>query len=202
MAAFFSPDAPGWPAPRARPQAALRSHQRGHLFLLPLPATSRAAEVFAVSAIRLRTFPLFDLVRPDRQGPARHPPTEPQLLSTGAVLGPPGYVEALAEAVASRLRRAGPSCRLLTKSAAANLIGVGRTRTLQRLIDTGAIRTVMVGKRARIPLTEIERFQAEGEGPAPAPAAARKPPARPVSQAHPRPGNLADQLAEVRKMRI
>ena len=79
---------------------------------------------------------------------------------------------------------------------------MGRTRTLQRLIEQGHLRAVTVGKRVRIPLTEIERFLAEGEGPAPTSTAARQPMKQRLPRRTPRPADLAGQLDEVRKMRI
>jgi excisionase family DNA binding protein len=108
----------------------------------------------------------------------------------------------LADALASLLRAVPAASQLLTKSQAATMLGVGRTRTLQRLIDTGALRTVKLGTRARIPLAEVERFLVEGEQPVPSPPPTARPTRRPVVRHLPGPGNLADQLAEVRGMRI
>ena len=95
-----------------------------------------------------------------------------------------------------------PSPRLLTKKRAGAMLGVGRTRTLQRLIDTGVLPTVTVGKRVRIRLADIERLLAEGEPAETQPPSAPKSPRHPVTRQSLRPANLVDQLAQVRKMRI
>lgn len=51
---------------------------------------------------------------------------------------------------------------LLSKREAARLLGVSRGRTLDALLSSGQVRAVHIGRRLRVPLAEIERFQAEG----------------------------------------
>jgi hypothetical protein len=60
--------------------------------------------------------------------------------------------------------------RLLSLRAAAKLLGVSAGRTLAPLVRAGLVRTVQVGRRARVPMAEVERIEREGTGPA-APAA-------------------------------
>lgn len=55
-----------------------------------------------------------------------------------------------------------PLPELLSMRKAARLLGVSAGRTLKPLIDCGAIRTVRVGNRDRIPRSEIERIAREG----------------------------------------
>lgn len=74
-----------------------------------------------------------------------------------------------------------PSQRLLSKREAARLLGVSRGATLNRLIQEGALRTIVVGKRAKIPMAEIEQLIAKGAPFPPEPAAP------PVTTAAPRP---------------
>ncbi|HET6412206.1 MAG TPA: helix-turn-helix domain-containing protein [Anaeromyxobacter sp.] len=58
--------------------------------------------------------------------------------------------------------------RLLSLRAAAGLLGISPGRTLAPLVRAGRVKTVMVGRRARIPMSEVERIEREGTG---APAA-------------------------------
>ena len=55
-----------------------------------------------------------------------------------------------------------PPPQLLSKRAAARLLGVSRGRTLDVLIKEGRVRTVQVNGRLRIPMAEITRIQDEG----------------------------------------
>lgn len=50
--------------------------------------------------------------------------------------------------------------RLLRIPEAAAYLNISRT-TMYRLINDGAVRTVMVGQRKRVPLAEIDRLIAE-----------------------------------------
>ena len=52
--------------------------------------------------------------------------------------------------------------RLLSLRAAARLLGVDRGATLHRWISAGAIRTVSVEDRLRIPMSEVQRIEREG----------------------------------------
>jgi hypothetical protein len=93
-----------------------------------------------------------------------------------------------------------PLPKLLSKSHAARLLGVSRGRTLGPLIERGLIRTVLLGKRVKIPLSEIERIQHEGAAvPEVTPLRVRMP-AAPVART--RPPNLQDELARARALRI
>ena len=47
---------------------------------------------------------------------------------------------------------------LLSFRKAARLLGIDRGRTLNDLVDSGQIRTVHVGKRVKIPVSEIHRL--------------------------------------------
>lgn len=51
---------------------------------------------------------------------------------------------------------------LLSKREAARLLGVSRGRTLDALLASGQVRAVRIGGRLRVPITEIERLQADG----------------------------------------
>lgn len=94
-----------------------------------------------------------------------------------------------------------PAQRLLSKRQAAALLGISRGRTLDRLIEAGIIRAVLVGKRTRIPMAELERVAVDG---APAKSAAtrvapkRREPPRPSS----RPPNPDRELAKARAIKI
>lgn len=69
------------------------------------------------------------------------------------------------EAKVDALTKARPTGRLLSKRAAARLLGVDRGTTLEALVRDGHLRLVM----GKIPDTEIERLLVEGlpEGTAP-----------------------------------
>jgi excisionase family DNA binding protein len=54
--------------------------------------------------------------------------------------------------------------RLLTLRAAARRLGVDYKTTMRRLIEERQILTVRVGRRYRVPLAQIERFEELGEG--------------------------------------
>ncbi len=82
------------------------------------------------------------------------------------------------------------------------MLGVGRTRTLQRLIDGGALRTVQVGKRVRVPLAEVERFVLEGEAQPSGSGVRARRAALPAVHSACRPRSLAEELAAVRKIKI
>ena len=56
-----------------------------------------------------------------------------------------------------------PSFQLLSKRDVCRVMGWGEHRTLNRLIRTGLLKTVWVGKRRKIPAIELERFVREGE---------------------------------------
>ncbi len=51
---------------------------------------------------------------------------------------------------------------LLSKSAAAKLLGIGRGTTLGGLINSGYIRTVRINGVVKIPREEVERLAREG----------------------------------------
>ena len=59
-------------------------------------------------------------------------------------------------------RRRNLDSRLLTKRAAARLLGIDRSTTLERLIREGSVRTVPYGEGTRIPASEIARLEDEG----------------------------------------
>lgn len=65
---------------------------------------------------------------------------------------------------------------LLSLARAASLLGVSRNRTLHDLIDSGALRVVVVAGRVRVPLEEVERVAREGTEPAPKPRRHRRAP--------------------------
>jgi hypothetical protein len=73
-------------------------------------------------------------------------------------------VTGLRASLAARLNGTAPPPppRLLSKRAAAKLLGVDRGSTLGDLLATGNLRTVTLGGRPRIPLAEVERLAAEG----------------------------------------
>ncbi|MFT3916573.1 MAG: hypothetical protein QM704_21585 [Anaeromyxobacteraceae bacterium] len=52
--------------------------------------------------------------------------------------------------------------RLLSLRAAAERLGVSRTRTLPLLIQDGRLRVVHVAGRPKVPLAEVERVEREG----------------------------------------
>lgn len=52
--------------------------------------------------------------------------------------------------------------RLLSKSRAAKRLGIDRGAALDFLIETKQLRTVRVGKRVKIPASEVERLAREG----------------------------------------
>ena len=54
--------------------------------------------------------------------------------------------------------------KLLSKREVAKRLGVSRSDTLQPAIAAGKVRTVMVGKRERIPMIEFIRLRDEGWG--------------------------------------
>lgn len=93
-----------------------------------------------------------------------------------------------------------PPQRLLSKREAAALLGVSRGRTLDRLIAEGAIRTVTVGTRGRIPVAELDRLLVEG---APSAPVAVVPVRKTVVRRHDRrPPNVAHELAKARALRV
>jgi excisionase family DNA binding protein len=65
-------------------------------------------------------------------------------------------------------RAVAPPPALLSKAAAAEMLGVSRNATMTELIRSGRLRTVTVGARVRIPLAEVERLTREGLDAAPA----------------------------------
>ncbi len=71
-------------------------------------------------------------------------------------------VERAVERVLARVPRGGATKELLSKRAAAKLLGVDRATTLETLIRAGRIRTVDVGGGPRIPRAELERVLATG----------------------------------------
>jgi excisionase family DNA binding protein len=105
-------------------------------------------------------------------------------------------ISAKLDAIAERQ----PPQRLLSKRQAAELLGVSRGRTLDRLIAEGAIRTVTVGTRSRIPVAELDRLLVEGAPSAPVPAV---PVQRAAVRRHDRrPPNVAHELAKARALRV
>lgn len=100
------------------------------------------------------------------------------------------------KALAARL----PAQRALSKRQAAQLLGVSRGRTLDRLIREGTLRAVLIGTRSRIPMSEIERLLQEG---APSPLPARPAPRRsPAPRATRRPPDVAAELAKARAIKV
>lgn len=65
---------------------------------------------------------------------------------------------------------------LLSLARAAALLGVSRNRTIHDLIDSGALRVVVVAGRIRVPREEVERLAREGSEPAPKPRRPRRAP--------------------------
>ncbi len=55
--------------------------------------------------------------------------------------------------------------RLLSKREAARRLGIDRGTTLQDLIRSGSLRTVVLAGRLRIPASEIDRIEAGGDMP-------------------------------------
>ncbi len=55
-----------------------------------------------------------------------------------------------------------PRSRLLSKRAAARMLGVSRTTTLEDMIADRRLRVVRVGDGVRIPAAEVERLAKEG----------------------------------------
>lgn len=79
--------------------------------------------------------------------------------------------------------------KLLTKRAAARLLGVDRASTLARLIHDGSIRTVQVAGHTRIPASEIDRLAEDGlPDPSGVPQRTRRRGRPPGSSRPPRPG--------------
>jgi len=68
-----------------------------------------------------------------------------------------------------------PAPLLLSKRAAAALLGVGRGGTLEQLIRDGHLRTVVIAGRVRIAREEVERIAREGTGRPASPRPARTP---------------------------
>jgi hypothetical protein len=82
--------------------------------------------------------------------------------------------------------RPGSNADFLTKRAAARLLGVDRCTTLEQLLASGRIHSVLIAGRLRIPRAELQRIAAEGALP---------PPARPtrrgsIAAPAPAPGSL------------
>lgn len=73
-------------------------------------------------------------------------------------------LEDLKQTVLKSLDRAAKkgSARLLSKSAAARRLNISRNDTLEYLIRSKQLTTVRVGKRLRIPATEVERLAQSG----------------------------------------
>ena len=65
---------------------------------------------------------------------------------------------------------------VVSKREAARLLGIGRGRTLGKLLRSGRLRAVPWGRGERIPLEEIQRVAREGF---PAPAGTSPRPSRP-----------------------
>jgi excisionase family DNA binding protein len=84
---------------------------------------------------------------------------------------------AVAAEIAPLLRRLGRAeRRLLSKREAARRLGIDRGTTLQDLIRSGEIRTVVLAGRVKIPASEIERLEAGGNNPRSLPAARERAP--------------------------
>jgi excisionase family DNA binding protein len=93
-----------------------------------------------------------------------------------------------------------PPQRLLSKREAARLLGVSRGRTLDLLIKSGTIRTVVIGTRAKVPMSEIERLMTEGAPAEPMPVVAiRRAAQRRIDH---RPPNMTVELAKARALRV
>jgi excisionase family DNA binding protein len=52
--------------------------------------------------------------------------------------------------------------RLVSKAEAARRLGVSRTATLGSLIASGAIKSVVIGRRVKIPVSELDRLCRDG----------------------------------------
>lgn len=63
---------------------------------------------------------------------------------------------------ALRLLQVADSKELLSKSAAARALGIGRSAKLLRLIEDGVLKTVRCGKRECISRDDIERVKRDG----------------------------------------
>lgn len=95
----------------------------------------------------------------------------------------------------TKARGRNADARLITKRAAARVLGVNRSTTLEMLIAGGQIRTVPWGNGVRIPISEIERVESEGL------LEVRTPPA--VVAVHRRPRRTPKEEADaVRRIRI
>jgi excisionase family DNA binding protein len=86
-------------------------------------------------------------------------------------------IERAVERAVGRAPRGGAAKELLSKRAAAKLLGVDRGTTLEQMIADGRLRTVDVGGRPRVPRAELERVLAAGL-PRAEPRARRAPRAR------------------------
>ncbi|WP_242394820.1 helix-turn-helix domain-containing protein [Anaeromyxobacter oryzisoli] len=71
-------------------------------------------------------------------------------------------IERAVERAVGRAPRTGAAKELLSKRAAARMLGVDRGTTLEELVRDGRLRTVDVGGRPRIPRSELERVLAAG----------------------------------------
>lgn len=115
-----------------------------------------------------------------------------------------GDLEQVITVMAARVERIAaqvPAQRLLSKRQAAALLGISRGRTLDRLIQAGVIKAVLVGRRVRIPMAELERVVADGAPaapPAPRVAPKRREPRRPDTQ----PPSLERELAKARALKV
>ena len=69
-------------------------------------------------------------------------------------------LEAKIDAILAEKRH--PKRALLSLSQAAKVLGVSRSDTLHAWLVNGTIRAVRVGKRWKVPASEIERVQREG----------------------------------------
>lgn len=55
-----------------------------------------------------------------------------------------------------------PEKRFLSVAEAARRLGVSRNETMDQLIDTKALRTVVIGDKRKVPASEIDRADREG----------------------------------------
>lgn len=131
--------------------------------------------------------------------PAHDAPGQPPLPSLDALVGIRTALERVEAKLAQVLERQ-PEQRLLSKREAARLLGVSRGRTLDRLIQERALRPVIIGKRVKIPVAEIERLLLDG---APSEVPAKVPVRRAVARrVDARPPNMTRELAKARCLKV
>jgi hypothetical protein len=71
-------------------------------------------------------------------------------------------LEAKVDLLLRASRRARPAAEAVSLTRAAAVLGVSRGRTLPGLISSGALKTVSIAGKVRVPKVELERLVAEG----------------------------------------